>query len=147
MKGTPAPGFPAPRSFFRPWRAAAVLACLLLLPGCLSLHFVKRRLPPPHPVAGGIQFQFEAPSARVVQLAGSWPENNWLRGQAETAAYGIGYMDDDDGDGIWTTVVDLPPGRYQYKFRIDEINWKEDPNNPQKTDDGYGGFNSLLIVD
>jgi len=29
---------------------------------------------------------------------------------------------------------------------VDETNWKEDPNNPQKVDDGFGGFNSLLIV-
>jgi 1,4-alpha-glucan branching enzyme len=56
-------------------------------------------------------------------------------------------MKDEDGDGIWQIVVDLPPGRYQYKFLIDERNWKEDPNNPQRTDDGFGGFNSILIVD
>jgi len=114
--------------------------------GCSQLDFIKRRLPPPHPVQGGILFQFEAPSARVVQLAGNWPENDWLRGQGETARYDLGRMADYDGNGIWEIVVDLPPGRYQYKFRIDEINWKEDPNNPQRTDDGYGGFNSLLVV-
>jgi 1,4-alpha-glucan branching enzyme len=111
------------------------------------LDFVKRRLPPPHAVEGGILFQFESPSARVVQVAGSWPENNWLRGQGETARFDLGRMDDADRDGIWQAVVELPSGRYQYKFRIDEINWKEDPNNPQRTDDGFGGFNSLLIVD
>jgi 1,4-alpha-glucan branching enzyme len=120
---------------------------VLAAAGCVSLGFIKKRLPQPHRVEEGILFQYSAPSATIVQLAGSWPENNWLRGQGETARYGIGYMDDDDGDGIWETIVGLPPGRYQYKFRIDEINWKEDPNNPQKVDDGYGGFNSLLIVD
>lgn len=117
------------------------------LPACGGLDFVKRRLPPPHAVEGGILFQFESPSARVVQVAGSWPENNWLRGQGETARFDLGRMDDADRDGIWQAVVELPSGRYQYKFRIDEINWKEDPNNPQRTDDGFGGFNSLLIVD
>jgi hypothetical protein len=29
---------------------------------------------------------------------------------------------------------------------IDRVNWKEDPNNPNRTDDGFGGFNSLLDV-
>jgi 1,4-alpha-glucan branching enzyme len=55
-------------------------------------------------------------------------------------------MEDEDGDGIWQSVVDLPPGRYQYKFQIDSQNWKEDPNNPERTDDGYGGFNSVVVV-
>lgn len=126
---------------------AALLLAFALAAGCTPLSFVKRRLPPPHPVEGGILFQFEAPSAHLVQLGGSWPQNNWLRGQAQTGSFLIGLMNDDDKDGIWELVVPLPPARYQYKFRIDEQNWKEDPNNPQRVDDGYGGFNSLLIVD
>ncbi|MAF26880.1 MAG: glycogen-binding domain-containing protein [Gemmatimonadota bacterium] len=126
---------------------ALLLATLIAGAGCGSLSFIKRRLPPPAPVASGVLFHFEAPSARVVQLAGSWPENNWLSGQGETATWDIGMMQDPDGDGVWEVVVDLSPGRYQYKFRIDETNWKEDPNNPQKVDDGFGGFNSLVIVD
>jgi hypothetical protein len=44
-------------------------------------------------------------------------------------------------------VEPLPPGRYEYKFVIDGVTWKEDPNNPQRVDDGFSGFNSLLIVD
>jgi 1,4-alpha-glucan branching enzyme len=115
--------------------------------GC-SLNFIKRRLPPPTREAdGGVIFRFEAPSARVVQLAGNWPENDWLRGQAQTGSFQVGLMTDEDGDGTWERREVLPPGRYQYKFVIDENNWKEDPNNPQRVDDGYGGFNSLLILD
>jgi len=125
----------------------AALAAVLLFGGCFELNFIKRRLPPPYPVEGGVLFQFEAPSAQRVQLAGNWPENDWLRGRAETGSYLIGLMEDEDDDGIWTLVVDLDPGRYQYKFVIDEKTWKEDPNNPQRVDDGYGGNNSLLIVD
>ena len=127
--------------------ALVALAALTLAGGCSSLDFVKRRLPPPRPVEGGVLFQFESLSARVIQLAGSWPANNWLRGQGETATYDLGRMSDEDGDGVWSIVVDLEPGRYQYKYRVDETNWKEDPNNPQKVDDGFGGFNSLVIVD
>ena len=40
----------------------------------------------------------------------------------------------------------LQPGRYQYKFVVDRVNWKEDPNNPQWMDDGYGGHNSVIDV-
>ena len=124
-----------------------VLAVAVGLAGC-SLNFIKRRLPPPtRQPDGSVLFRFEAPSARVVQLAGNWPENDWLRGQAQTGSYLVGLMKDDDGDGIWERREYLPPGRYQYKFVIDENNWKEDPNNPQRVDDGYGGFNSLLILD
>lgn len=115
--------------------------------GC-SLSFIKRRLPPPTREADGtVLFRFQAPAARVVQLAGNWPENNWLAGQAQTGTYLVGKMEDPDGDGVWERREPLPPGRYQYKFVVDENNWKEDPNNPQRVDDGYGGFNSLLIVD
>ncbi len=115
--------------------------------GC-SLNFIKRRLPPPTRQAdGSVLFRFEAPSARVVQLAGNWPENDWLRGQAQTGSFLVGLMTDEDGDGTWERREYLPPGRYQYKFVIDDNNWKEDPNNPQRVDDGYGGFNSLLILD
>lgn len=113
---------------------------------CAALNFIKPRLPPPQQSEKGVLFRFYSPSARVVQLAGSWPENNWLSGQAQTGSFRIGLMADEDGDGIWERYEKLQPGRYQYKFRIDDVNWKEDPNNPQRTDDGFGGFNSLLIV-
>jgi 1,4-alpha-glucan branching enzyme len=135
------------------WRARVLrvlcgaIALLISLDGCVGLSFVKRRLPPPYRTPGGVLFQFEAPSAQRVQLAGSWPENDWLRGQAQTGSYLIGLMSDEDHDGIWQIVVDIPPGRHQYKFVIDEKTWKEDPNNPQRVDDGYGGSNSLLVVD
>ena len=114
--------------------------------GCSSLGFVKRRLPRPTPTKDGVLFRFDAPSAKVVQLAGNWPENDWLRGQAQTGSFLVGAMTDEDGDGIWTRVEKLAPGRYQYKFVIDNVNWKQDPNNPDRIDDGYGGFNSLLDV-
>ena len=125
---------------------AVVALTALAVPGCSTLNFIKRRLPPPTQDASGVTFRFYAPSARVVQLAGNWTENNWLAGQAQTGSFLVGEMKDDDGDGIWTRTEKLTPGRYQYKFVIDRVNWKEDPNNPNRTDDGYGGFNSLLDV-
>lgn len=114
--------------------------------GCSSLNFIKRRLPPPTQTADGVVFRFMAPSASLVQIAGNWPENDWLRGQAQTGSFLVGEMKDEDGDGIWTRTEKLGPGRYQYKFVIDRVNWKEDPNNPNRTDDSFGGFNSLMDV-
>ncbi len=124
----------------------ASLALAASLPSCSSLGLIKRRLPPPTQSGDGGLFRFYAPSAKIVQVAGDWPENNWLRGQAQTGSYRVGSMKDDDGDGIWTITQKLPAGRYQYKFVIDQVNWKEDPNNPNRTNDGFGGFNSLLDV-
>lgn len=136
--------FPAPSHRGR--RLLVLLALAVGLAGCSQLGFIKRRLPPPEAVNGKVTFRFEAPSAQTVQLAGNWPWNNWLNGQAQTGSFLIGEMQDPDHDGIWTRTEELPPGRYEYKFVIDRTSWKEDPNNPQRVDDGYGGFNSLLIV-
>ncbi len=51
-----------------------------------------------------------------------------------------------DGFGTWTTVVTLDPGSYQYKFVVDGSRWLPDPNNPNRADDGFGSFNSVLEV-
>jgi 1,4-alpha-glucan branching enzyme len=125
--------------------AALSLACAAAL-GCSTMNFIKRRLPPPTQTNEGVIFRFDAKSAKVVQLAGNWPENNWLQGQAQIGSFLVGEMKDADGDGVWERLEPLRPGRYQYKFVIDRVNWKEDPNNPNRTDDGFGGFNSLLDV-
>ena len=96
---------------------------------------------------GEVVFRFYFPAARRVQLGGSWPENNWGEGLAQTGSYLVGLMEKNPQTGTWARTECLAPGRYEYKFRIDELNWKEDPNNPQRVDDSYGGFNSLLIVE
>ena len=127
-------------------RCAALAASLAIVAGCGTMNFIKRRMPPPTQTADGVVFRFYASSAKVVQLAGNWPENNWLAGQAQIGSFIVGQMKDEDGDGVWERVEKLPSGRYQYKFVIDRVNWKEDPNNPNRVDDGFGGFNSLVDV-
>ena len=93
-------------------------------------------------------FQYDAPSARQVNLAGNFPNNEWLK-------YGNQFdvMRDDGsngdrvaGDGIWSIVKPLSPGRYEYKFVVDRNSWFIDPNALETVDDGYGGKNSVLIV-
>ncbi len=44
------------------------------------------------------------------------------------------------------TLPALPPGRYHYKFLIDDETWVDDPENVEKEADGYGGFNAVLVV-
>jgi len=106
---------------------------------------VKDRLPPPEEVDGGILFRYDSPAARMVTLAGNF--NNW-GGTQGGGRYDptIDPMSDEDGDGVWTIVMPLPPGRYQYKFVIDNaVRWEMDPSNANT------GFeaqieNSLVIV-
>jgi len=113
-----------------------------------TLNFIKKRLSPPHQVSGGILFQYDAPSARQVNLAGNFPDNEWLKNGMK-----VDLMNDEGengdliaGDGIWSIVKPLLSGRYEYKFVVDRNSWLEDPNALETSDDGYGGKNSILIV-
>jgi len=50
------------------------------------------------------------------------------------------------GDDYWQVTVQVKPGRYQYAFVIDGEQWLPDPLSPRKVADGFGGFNSVLVV-
>ena len=50
-------------------------------------------------------------------------------------------------NGVWQVTLELAPGKYLYKFVVDGATWKEDPENPDKVADPYGGFNSVLTVE
>ena len=54
-------------------------------------------------------------------------------------------MTDENGDGVYETVIPLAPGTYMYKFVVDNV-WYPDPSNDNQTDDGFGGFNSIVTV-
>lgn len=84
----------------------------------------------------GIRFTLKAPDASQVHLAGEF--NGW----SEDA----NPMVRKDG-GLWIVVINLSPGIYQYKFVIDGGRvWREDPENPVKVDDNFGGYNSVLTI-
>ena len=120
---------------------------VLISYGC-SMHYIKKRLSPPYPVDSGILFQYDAPSARHVNLAGNFPDNEWLKnGDNVDVMYDNGMNGDKvAGDGVWSIVKSLPKGRYEYKFVIDRNSWLKDPNALDTISDGYGGENSVLIV-
>jgi 1,4-alpha-glucan branching enzyme len=50
-----------------------------------------------------------------------------------------------DSSGVWTASIPLKPGKYQYKFIVDN-NWKQDPRNPDTADDTFGGKNSVKTI-
>lgn len=72
------------------------------------------------------------PDARQVDVVGSW--NNWQPTPMTRA------------DGTFFTVLHLPPGRYEYMFRVDGERWVQDPGAPLSRDDGFGRRNSILEI-
>ena len=81
-----------------------------------------------------------------MQIAGDWKGNNWGRGDAEAGEVLVGLMERAEPKGIWEITLDLNPGRYRYRFVIDEVKYVLDPDNPRIVDDGMGGRANLLIV-
>ncbi|MFZ1948208.1 MAG: glycogen-binding domain-containing protein, partial [bacterium] len=81
---------------------------------------------------GGIEFTYYDPSAYSVSVAGSF--NNW-EGQANPMTK--------DAEGTWRGVVQLAPGKHEYKFVVNGGTWMADPDNPRVVGD-YG--NSELEI-
>ena len=75
-------------------------------------------------------------AAATVTVAGSF--NNWDTGATPLA--------DPEGDGVWSVVVDLAPGRYEYKFVVNGTQWITDESASEFADDGFGGKNSVVTV-
>lgn len=91
----------------------------------------------PERVEGGVLFRIENPKAARVNIAGDF--NGWS--STSDALY------DREGNGVWTIVLPLKPGRYEYKFVIDGKKWIHDPSNPARVKDGFGGYNSVVTVE
>ena len=89
----------------------------------------------PTPTTDGIVFALEAPQAQRVQLVGDF--NQWML---------------DDGNemtqsgNVWTRVLRLEPGRYQYRYVVDGL-WCSDPLNTLVEASPYGVENSVCVVD
>ncbi len=89
-------------------------------------------------VGVGVLFSTHEDLAVTVHLAGDF--NGWSTDAAP--------LTDEDGDGIWTIVIELDPGSYQYKFVADGgVRWFEDAGNADFVSDPYGGRNSLVVVE
>jgi 1,4-alpha-glucan branching enzyme len=124
--------------------AVPILLLAGLLTGCAALNAIKDRLPAPHRVEGGVLFQYDAPAAQRVNLAGVF--NDW--GGTLIGPFDPSIDPMVKGEkGIWSIVIRLDPGRYEYKFVLDGgVVWKHDPNNAERVDDGFGGYNSVIVI-
>lgn len=117
---------------------SVLIGLLAWLP--LSCAVLQDRVEPPGAVAGGTRFQLDSASARTVYVAGEF--NGWESRPEQPRAVPLKKTE----RGLWEATVPIPPGRYQYKFVIDNSIWIVDPNNPLTVDDGRGNVNSLVIV-
>jgi cyclomaltodextrinase len=101
--------------------AALALAIWASLPWATPVTFRYQ------PVIGGVS---------SVSVAGSF--NGW-----DAAAHPLR---DDNQDGIWEAVIDLPEGRISYKFVVNGDQWFADDFAPESEPDGFGGQNSVAVV-
>lgn len=86
------------------------------------------------PTRKKVNFTLQAPEAASVAVAGdftSWELNPKPMKKNKS--------------GQWKATVNLEPGRYEYKFIVDG-QWVEDPENPERVPNPYGGCNCVRVV-
>ncbi len=80
-----------------------------------------------------IYFEINAIPGCIAYLAGSF--NNWQPQE----------LKQESDSGRYSTIVALTPGRYEYKFIIDN-NWCHDSANPATVANEHGTLNSVITV-
>jgi 1,4-alpha-glucan branching enzyme len=90
----------------------------------------------PEIVDGSVRFSLHAPQAKSVSIAGTF--NQWDPHRDQLSG--------PDGRGVWSKLLPLPAGRYEYLFIINDETWLPDPGAPFM-DDGMGGKNSVLVIE
>jgi 1,4-alpha-glucan branching enzyme len=81
-----------------------------------------------------VQFEFPAPEAREVFVAGEF--NNWDIKAAPLKK---------DKNGIWKITLPLSPGRYEYRF-LSDGKWVNDPASSGCVPNHFGSLNCVKIV-
>ncbi len=81
-----------------------------------------------------VSFEFYAPFAGEVCIAGEF--NNWDSSKAKLKR---------GADGHWKLVLNLKPGRYEYRFLVDG-NWENDPKSTEFVPNNFGTWNCVIEV-
>ena len=81
-----------------------------------------------------VNFNLQAPDAKEVFVAGTF--NDW-----DSSARALKC----DKKGVWRTWMNLPPGRYEYRFVVNG-KWQEDPSCEERARNEFGTFNSTFKV-
>jgi 1,4-alpha-glucan branching enzyme len=81
-----------------------------------------------------VQFNLHALEAERVFLAGDF--NNWDVDNLPMK---------NAKKGTWEASFTLPPGRYEYRFWVDEV-WYDDPNAQERVENPFGSQNCVRII-
>lgn len=81
-----------------------------------------------------VTLSLEAPGASHVTLCGSF--NDWDPANGSMKK---------DSKGVWKKVLNLDPGKYEYKFLVDS-DWITDPTCGETLPNPHGTLNSVLRV-
>jgi len=82
-----------------------------------------------------VVFDIDAPANADVRIAGDF--NNWT---PEVCSFQEAL-----NEPRWQKKYSLKPGTYRYKYLLNG-EWISDPSNDRKTDDAFGGINSLINI-
>jgi 1,4-alpha-glucan branching enzyme len=81
-----------------------------------------------------VRFNLVAPEAERAFLAGdfnNWDINNLLMKRGNK--------------GTWEASLALTPGRYEYRFCVDEV-WHDDPNAQERVENPFGSQNCVRVI-
>lgn len=81
-----------------------------------------------------VTFEHYAPGAEKVELSGSF--NGWNHAQTPLVH---------DGKGRWKVVLELMPGRYEYRYRVDG-GWQNDQRPVECIPNPFGTWNCVIEV-
>jgi hypothetical protein len=81
-----------------------------------------------------VTLRFPDPGAGAVAVVGSF--NGWSPAESPMTKKG----------DVWELTLSLLPGKYSYRFLVDQKKQVLDPSSKSTEPDGYGGKNSVLVV-
>ena len=81
-----------------------------------------------------VTFEYYAPQARKVELAGTF--NGWNASETSLKK---------EKDGKWRATLDLAAGRYEYRYRVDG-DWQNDQRPVECIPNTFGSWNCVLEV-
>lgn len=113
--------------------ASVILAAGL---GFVLNDMMRDQVTPPAVASQQVRVIFYSPEASSVALVGDF--NEW--GQQEVS------LAQASGQGIWEFTMNLEPGVYHYNLLVDGERWAANPKSSTLVPDGFGGYNSVLVV-
>jgi hypothetical protein len=123
--------------------AAAAVAVVALGLAAVMAGLARAPEPPAAPLASAelpvqtvlVRLIVVLPNADTVEVAGDF--NGWDPARTPLAPA---------GEGAWTVMLPLEPGRYEYMFVVNGQQWMADPFAVERSDDGFGSQNAVLDV-